>query len=688
MGSDTVVMNSHHLIDSAVIDLTYDQGDPSIDQCSSVNDFINHDLMIVVDEVFNEATNSGVIYRISSIELDLGHIPYADYKHEMPKRLREQLISSLAEIRHAHQTGKASNGEVIDQKSAEQNSLLYFLRKGYLPWHSRLSDTDTLEVLLKRAIDSNPGEFCTLLCSMPHRRVALERLVKQFSADTITYLLDALCLSHSQTAQQTAMELKVLMQCSGSLPFNAEALPEHALPDLYLQEQLASALLSNEMFTLHTHWSVLYSKHAELLKKALQHYGQQLKVRKNIAAGFSEMMLQDLLVLIEPLEHGFVTQVIEQAVLFQSNQKLNSSDQMQHKAEMWEFSLAYLLVQRGSLFNKKAYLGSLIKQMAASRSWSCSALIHSLIKNISAYSKASKLARDLLQFLTEQQDALKFNIESQEQNNAAQLESVYVHYESLSSTLSNSDFDGKFDKTALLADLNAVSQKTPWLLTRLYQELQANRYAWHRAIENLSVPLLHQLVQELVTATSEQGSSTSDFMTAVQSNAERFANQKAFFIHILNCLISNKLIDFDALASSKPFQANTSTKEHEKKQLADDQTNLHSQLVSALVSGEMSIIQTHWSVLYGDYAQLLKKTLQHYGQQLKIRKHIAVGFSEEILHDILRLIEPSEHSFVTQVIEQAALFLPNQKIESANQTKHKTEMWEFSLAYLLVERGS
>jgi len=502
-------MNANHLINNALVDITYDNEAATVDQRASIDDFIKNDLMGVVNEVFNEISDKGIVYRINNLELDLGYISYADYKEEMPKRLREQLITNLSSIRYAHQSGQAANGEVISRQSSEHAALRFFLCNGHLPWYCYFSNTNTLESVLKQTIHSNAEEFCTFLNSTPHKRIVTERLIKQFSAETITYLLQTLRASHSQTQHQTAAQIK----------------------------------------------------------EGMQHYTQ--------------------------------------STIFDSH----------------------------------------------------------------AISKA--------------------NIVQQLHENIEQLESNYVCYQQLINKLNQIASDTSYSESKILADLEMLSQKTPWLLVSLYQQLQANQEIWHQVVNNLSIPILRQFIHELFSVAHDiDPAASSDFKTALQSYANKCTNQKYLYVHVLNCLINDKFIDFDALEISDSLSADPSVKEAYEERKLDTQTDLHSQLVAALLSGDMSIIKAHWPILYSDHPQLVKNTLRHYGQQPKVRKHIATSLPKEIVSDILLLIEPSEHDFILQVTEQAALFATEQGIQSTDHTQYKTDLCEFSLAYLLVERGS
>jgi len=646
-------MNNRHLIETAVIDISCDHTVTAFDGQSEIDNFVRNDLMNSVDQVFDEISKDGSVYRIPDIEIDLGSIPYHDYPHEMPKRLREQLNSILSEIRHAHRTGQASGSYVIEKESAETEQLYYFLLHGHLPWYSRSSGRVVLELLLEQAINSSPGKFKAFLSGTSQQEIVIERLVSQFSDKAIMHVYRMLSPDHYRALQDYIAELKslirpeklvmllsavdsnrvmslirqdlitasigntreavdseqllvqalsnvflnklkidkrrlasylnLLMQTYSGLNgmngifgnlldnvstgtsdhmiaqdlsasihtgVNAPAIENEHLADInQLSSQLVSALLSGDSSSIQSDWSVLYDEHAQLLDRVLRFYGQQRKVRKHIAAGFSQKMLHDILVLLEPAEYGFVKTVIDHAELFHLEKADNSSDQVKHKAQMWEFSLAYLLVEHGSHFDKKSYLASLFSQMAASGNQSPSVVLTIFKDNITALPESDQLVSKVSQALAELDHDVASDTEKHGSTRVQPAE-PYAAYQRLKNSLTAVLDDIGKNETVLLEDINLLESKAQWLLMRLYRELQAGALSWNQGIDKYSIPLLRHFLHALLTMTGQAESMPrSDLVTAIQTNAEKMGNQKAFYIHILGCLFREELIDFDSIGA-------------------------------------------------------------------------------------------------------------------------------------------
>ncbi len=553
------VMNSRHLIDTAVFDISYGQQEVAHEQQPEIDSFVKNDLMVVVDEVFNEVSNQGLFFRIDNLEIDLGDILYHDYQEEMPKRLREQLKSILAEIRHKNKIGQASENEVIDKESAELEQLFYYFRTGYLPWYSRLSDAAELNLLLERAVNIYPEKFIGFVDNTPQSNAVFERIAKQLSENSIKQVITLLSSSHSNLAQKYIRDLnKHLRSENIPLSLDENSADESQAESVSLSEskrgdsdilsaQLVSALLSGDTSSIHASWSDYYDDHANLLERVLRHYGQQVKVRKHIAAGFSDEMLNDVLVLLEPTEHGFIKEILGQPEVFQLETNDQTPNAVQYKAALWEFSVSYLLVERGSQFNKKSYLRSLLGQMAASKNLNQSTLITVLREKISALKKANKLAGQVLHLLSEISRDMRLDADKREANDINEFD-LYESYERLKISASRDKAGNYINRLLLKGDIESLAKKSPWLLLRLFQELKLGAYSRHQASVNFTAPLLIQLVHAYLSLTIQSDSSQqSDFINAIQINAERSSNQKSFYLYILECLINGKEIDFESI---------------------------------------------------------------------------------------------------------------------------------------------
>ena len=173
-------MNNQHLIDNAIFDTTYSEKAVAFDRRSEIDDFVKNNLLNVIDEVFDkvdrDSGNPDSVFRIDRLEIDLGNIPYRDFRQQMPRKLREQLLLALREVRYPATKKPLSSSSVVDSKSAAQTQLFYFLRNGYLPWYSRLTDPNALESLLIDTIDTTPATFIEFMRDKVQRARVLERL--------------------------------------------------------------------------------------------------------------------------------------------------------------------------------------------------------------------------------------------------------------------------------------------------------------------------------------------------------------------------------------------------------------------------------------------------------------------------------------------------------------------------------
>jgi hypothetical protein len=210
-------MNNQHLIDSTIFDTTVAVAAFDDEQGSRIDQFIQKELMNVIDEVFDQVDrdlgNPGSVLRLDNLEIDLGKLAYQDYQQQMPAKLRARLLQALDDRRHL--AGDTLSGAgLVDANSASYSQLFYFLRKGYLPWYARDtgSDSTALDSLLIEAIDSNPGSLIVFLRDNAWHEEVLTRLSRQFSEHSRAHLVRFLATKADGFARQVAAKLDSLSQ--------------------------------------------------------------------------------------------------------------------------------------------------------------------------------------------------------------------------------------------------------------------------------------------------------------------------------------------------------------------------------------------------------------------------------------------------------------------------------------------
>ena len=585
-------MYQPHLIDSAIFDTTYADTNLADEQRAQIDAFIKNDLMNVVDEVFDQVEGNfskrdGVL-RLDNLEIDLGSIDYLDYRRQMPRSLREKLLQALGDRAYSG-PDPVPGSAVVDGKSATQDQLFYFLRHGYLPWYSRVDAADTLDALLIESLDVCPDNLIGFLRDHAQHAGVLQRLVQQFSPRSQQRLMDLLSSTRGSPARQALTELEnmLLAEDAGEPSGRTQSIEQAEVGAApvdpatrvdRLHAQWVNALLSGDADLLETRWQALYHGHAELLAKTLRYYGQRASVRRRIVATSSSALLAGLLRVLEPEAHEFVQLLIEHTEIFEVPADDSAAYRVLQPSELWEYSLGYLLVERGARFDKQAYLVSLLRQIAIASRQRPSDLLARLVEKSGGLDESkipAELSRQFraLQQLTELAALAEVDSDGAPSGLAvpaagklavdAELQESYRRYRRVKAALTISETRHRGVEAQLVADIDTLARETPWLLQRLYRELQTGSYAWSRAISNLPVPVLAEFCYALLSLNQQADSNlpygaATDLVTAIQTKAAVTDNRHALFAYILGRLIEAELIDLSTAEYQPPDEERVS----------------------------------------------------------------------------------------------------------------------------------
>ncbi|WP_455811033.1 contractile injection system tape measure protein [Pseudomonas graminis] len=140
--------------------------------------------------------------------------------------------------------------------------------------------------------------------------------------------------------------------------------------------ELVMALCSGEEHQLMRYWPPHSSPFAALLRWC----GQLEYVRRHWCETYSDNTLFALAGVLEPLATPLIRVLIVQHRLFAS-QNATSTDR-KTVMSLWQFTFAFLIVERGGAFDAKSYLRYLIRQMASWRNISYLHQLEALSKNV------------------------------------------------------------------------------------------------------------------------------------------------------------------------------------------------------------------------------------------------------------------------------------------------------------------
>jgi hypothetical protein len=146
-------------------------------------------------------------------------------------------------------------------------------------------------------------------------------------------------------------------------------------------------------------WIPLLASHGQKTRELLLKQGKNAMVRRQIAWLFPTERLKELILLFEPFNHGFMEYFLDKPELLLTRETLQAATPDTFKKQVAEFILAYLFVEKGSRFNKKVFLASVLKQMSGHYNIPYTTLLLSLVHLFETPKEQSPLKREILAFL-------------------------------------------------------------------------------------------------------------------------------------------------------------------------------------------------------------------------------------------------------------------------------------------------
>lgn len=465
------MIGTAHRIEQMEVVLCFDCEDDALVEQGDLGDFVSKKLLAAIDAAFAGQTAPGAVLRIDHLQLDLGRMPYEGFRQEMLRRLRERLGEAVLERAHDHMTTASeagseasepgedapafrwlthgavparADGELLTAEQAELELLLTFLVHGHLPWQAGNASVPELDDILVRVMQRHGADLARLLKAAPHRRTLARRLVRQFHPDAVASVAAFLAAGEPSAARLVAELRASLPLAGGALDASGIAAPvweallelvltpdtltaiDARLRDLVLQlvpedrrrgfataatqleaegkggrrlpalfrslakdapddslnvsgqvaalypellvswrQSLAAALQAGDYAVVKPVWRRLVAGSPSTVSGEIRARGRDAAVRRGVAASFTDGALVDIVTLLEPAEAGFISDTVSRPELFREAARLHREEAGDLRRMLWEFTLAFLLEERTSEFNRRSYLGSLLRQMAA-----------------------------------------------------------------------------------------------------------------------------------------------------------------------------------------------------------------------------------------------------------------------------------------------------------------------------------
>ena len=132
----------------------------------------------------------------------------------------------------------------------------------------------------------------------------------------------------------------------------------------------------------------LIKKDTAGLIKLIKKLGKKEQVRKRIAYQLNEPAVHKIIYALEPAQAALIISYVSE--LEKEEEKKIKTETTELKRAKYYFVLTYLLVERGSVFNTKNFVRSILKQMAAHFNIKYNEFLLTLVQNIRKYISTSQ----------------------------------------------------------------------------------------------------------------------------------------------------------------------------------------------------------------------------------------------------------------------------------------------------------
>src|SRR5205085_6744039 len=99
-------------------------------------------------------------------------------------------------------------------------------------------------------------------------------------------------------------------------------------------------------------------------KAMIMEAGEREAAQENMAALFDDPVLLGIIELVEPAHASFIVRYAQNLQLLKKEKNIVQAENSEFRKSIWQFILAFLFMERGSLFNTKMFLESHIRRMA------------------------------------------------------------------------------------------------------------------------------------------------------------------------------------------------------------------------------------------------------------------------------------------------------------------------------------
>lgn len=241
-------------------------------------------------------------------------------------------------------------------------------------------------------------------------------------------------------------------------------------------------------------FSELFETHSGAIIEMIRDIGKAERVRKRIAWQIKEENIHRIVRGLEPNHFEFIIQFTSELSTAQAQDPKGQSSKSQFKKDVWLWVLGYLLVDRGTLFNKTAFVKSSLQQMANHYNMQYEELLHWVAEAVNTAFKEGANPSELVTIIaglskessmTKAKSTLKVSKEAH-----------WRSFEQMLKMLQSSPAIINFNDLGAL--LLALAEWDAKRLTSIFETNRLNEKEWLVLSTNLKAPILERWTASLM----------------------------------------------------------------------------------------------------------------------------------------------------------------------------------------------
>lgn len=706
----------------------------------------------VMETVFDEICPEDKTLVLDTLTLDLGRLNARTFYQDAPEKLRHALQTTLRSQLHSARevspSAQPSGIQVLSPQQQRWNVLWQFLNTGALPWS--VSGEQPLEALgLSTMLVEHSARLKDALTHAQRPEHLLRRIVEQFSGEAISTLFPSLA-----PAQQWVIMSLLLAHPKSRQDELADRLA------LAWFTRFTQLLAQHNLAPLRADWEKLLHQFSPQLIKALYQRHSDNRLPWILVRDLMEAERLQLLAALTPQEYPFLRAILhmpewwsvkrrtEATPLLQTEQVLPPS---QIHQQLWLFTLQYLLIVRGSAFNRQSYMSGLVVQMARSQNQKAEVLLASLISTLNSTTIDSVLRGQLLDLLHTIAPIIATSSLKTPESDKTQVPNVAVHAgeplaninELLLALCSGQEYQllrywpplspsfvsllrwcGQLDYVrrhwtecysdkTLLSLADALEPLATPLLRRLMAEPHLFAPQGSASTERTTVVMLWQFTFAFLIVESDRAFTPPRFLRYVIQRLASWRNMT--FTDQLLALQDNVLNSGDRSLADSTFSHLLATfisgkllrksTQHAEPSVSRYPLALSSSLISGLSLTQLADIealvttleranQTQWNRQIQrwqrDYGQRLAQLILSIGLSVSTLKRWVAHFDDAALFTLTAIVNAPATEAVRTIIHESQTLgtAISHASNPLNASNTRNALWELSLHYVISRRGS